>query len=69
VTAVIVRHRHVRAMGYCNAGARDFCRRHGFDWPDFLARGVPAERLAAIDDDMVRALIECARKDQHGQQQ
>lgn len=40
----------VRALGYCARGAREFFTRYGLDWSEFLAYGVPCERLEATGD-------------------
>lgn len=57
-----VLHEDMRALRYCNRGARQFAERYGFDWADFLQNGVDAKLLESIDDDMVRAVLEQARR-------
>ncbi len=65
--SVIVRHAHLRSVGYCNRGARAFCDRHGIDWSDFKANGIDAAELLAIDDQMVRNVVEYAESTQSGE--
>ena len=43
----IVTIRHCREHGYSPAGVRKFLEEHGFDWRDFLANGIDAEKLRA----------------------
>lgn len=60
--------RHLSQMGYCRRGARKFFVRHGLDWSTFVRQGIPAERLALIDDFMVDQLIKVA-SDELGRQE
>ena len=57
----LVMHRHMRELGYCNRGARDFFARHGLDWRAFLAGGIQADLLAATGDAMAMKVVERAR--------
>jgi hypothetical protein len=59
---VIVRMSDVRAIKGCSRGARYFCETHGIDWTDFLANGVPAERLEETGDAMALRLTRYARQ-------
>jgi hypothetical protein len=58
----IVRHEDVRALKYCNRGARQFFERHGLDWSAFLRDGVDEGVLAALGDHMANEAIEQAKK-------
>lgn len=60
---VMVRHHHMKAAGinFCNKGARAFFDRHGLDWNEFMARGIPEEKLVAIGDAMAMRVVEQAR--------
>lgn len=58
-----VLHRHMRELGYCNRGARDFFARHGLDWRAFLASGIDADRLTATGDAMALKVVERAKKE------
>lgn len=58
----MVRHVHMRELGYCNRGARDFFGRHGLSWADFLANGIEASRLVATGDGMALKVVEHAKK-------
>lgn len=65
---MIVRHCDLQALGYCNRGARLFCRLNGIDWAAFLENGIEAERLRATDDAQAIALIDQAlSRTSHGQ--
>lgn len=59
---VIVTMRDIRAIKGCARGARYFCRQHGIDWNDFLANGIPAERLEATGDAQALRLTTYARQ-------
>ena len=48
--------RHVRKSG-CSNGARRFALRHGFDWSDFLKKGIPEEKLLATGDAMAVRIV------------
>ncbi len=52
----------IRAIGYCNSGARLWFARHGLDWAAFVRQGVAEETLAATGDAMAAAAIAQARK-------
>jgi hypothetical protein len=67
VTAT-VRHVHLRELGYCNRGSREFFARHGLSWPDFLHKGIEAEKLSSTGDAMALRLVEHAVKVSDGQQ-
>lgn len=63
VTSVIVRMKHVRAARLCSGGTRGWWRDHGLDWSDFLANGIPAERLAATGDPLALRAVAAAEAD------
>ena len=63
---MIVTHRDLQAMRYCNKGAREFFRRHGLDWTRFIAEGLPAEDFVKTGDHMAIQLVEFAKERQHG---
>jgi hypothetical protein len=58
---MIVTMRDVRAAKMCSRGARDFLKRHGFDWADFLENGVTPEQLEATGDPMAIKVAEVSR--------
>lgn len=49
-------------LGYCRRGLRMVAERHGFDYSDFVFNGIDSSKLEVIDDEMVKALIEQARR-------
>lgn len=53
---------HIRAAGLCARGARAWFARHGLDWSEFIARGIPAERLEATGDHYAHTVCAIARK-------
>jgi hypothetical protein len=57
---LIVTHADMRALGYCNRGARAWFARHQFDWPRFLEEGLPAADLLATGDQLAHAVVEVA---------
>lgn len=63
-----VRHVHMRDLGYCNRGAREFFQRHALSWPDFVEQGIDAEKLRQTGDAMAQRVIEHAERVGYGQQ-
>lgn len=59
--SVIVTMRDIRRAKMCSRGTRDFFRRHGLDFDDFLTNGIPAEKLEATGDAMAARVCEVAR--------
>jgi hypothetical protein len=75
---LIVIHADMRALGYCNRGARSWFARHQLDWADFIHQGIEAEQLLATGDAMAEAVVAVAQSrvsgdttngDEHGRQQ
>lgn len=64
----IVRHVHMRELGYCNRGAREWFGRHGLSWSEFLSRGIEADKLRATGDAMALRVVQHAEGLKHGQQ-
>lgn len=58
---VKVRMLHVRQAKMCSRGARDFFKRHGLDWNEFLSEGIDAEKLEATGDGMALQVVKVAR--------
>ena len=52
----------LRAARICFGGARPWFRRHGLDWQDFVANGMPAETLEATGDALALRVVAEARK-------
>lgn len=59
-----VRIEHLRALGYCARGSREFCARHGIDWAAMLRQGVSAAELERTGDAMALAAVQRARDEQ-----
>lgn len=58
----IVTTQDLRAAKICFGGARPWFRRHGLDWSDFVANGVPAATLEATGDALAFRVTAEARK-------
>jgi hypothetical protein len=52
----------MRALRYCNGGARAWFKRHGLDWERFVLHGLPEEELLATGCGMAVAVVERARQ-------
>lgn len=59
-TITIVRMVHIRQAKMCSSGAREFFKRHGLDWQDFLNNGIDAEKLRATGDAMAIQVVKVA---------
>lgn len=59
--------RHVRAAKFCSGGARNWWKRHGLDWSDFLDNGIAEETLLQTGDALALRVIEIARNENGGQ--
>lgn len=70
MTGVVVKVEDLRALKYCAEGARKMAKRHGLEWSAFLRGEVTTDQLEHINDAMMRALIETAKKraSKNGQQ-
>ncbi|HAT1683650.1 TPA: hypothetical protein I8Y21_004405 [Klebsiella oxytoca] len=56
---------HIRQAGYCPQGARQFARRYGLDFRQFIRDGyIDAEILLATGDALAIRLVEYARQDE-----
>lgn len=47
---MIVTIQDIRDAGFCARGAREWARRHNYDFRDFLQHGMPIERMEAFGD-------------------
>lgn len=48
--------------GFCRGQSREWFRRHGLDWTDFVRNGIPASTLEATGDGLALALVKWARE-------
>lgn len=53
---------HNKRCGFCRSGTREWAKRQGLDWSDFVRNGIPAERLEATGDALALAVVAWARK-------
>ncbi len=66
VTSITVRMKHIRSARLCAKGTRDWWAAHGFSWSDFLANGIPAEKLASTGDPYALHVVKIATEDARG---
>lgn len=59
---MIVKLEDAAVLGYCRRGCRAFADRYGLDWSRFVFDGIDSGELEQIDDEMVRDLIEQAKR-------
>lgn len=57
----VVNMQHLRSLGYCSGGVREFFARHGLDYTGFLANGIGEAELIATGDAMAFDAIEEAK--------
>lgn len=48
--------------GYCSPGGRLWFKAKGWDWGDFVKRGLPEETFLATGDGLAIALVKWARE-------
>jgi hypothetical protein len=58
--------RHMRALGYCARGTRQFFRRHGLDYLDFVRHGIDASALRNTGDAMALRVVNLAEGNADG---
>lgn len=51
----------IRAAKMCAGGTRTWFLRQGFDWSDFLANGIDAQKFIDTGDAMALQVVEVAR--------
>lgn len=67
--------RHARSVlgpngkGYCARGMRQFADRHGLDFDKFAREGIDADALLNTGDEMARAIVLEAEREENGQRQ
>ncbi|WP_180076916.1 hypothetical protein [Acinetobacter sp. YH12251] len=60
--------RHMRAAGYCRKeGVKPFFNARNWDWQDFLANGIEAQKLIDTNDVMALRVVEIAKAEENGQ--
>lgn len=57
--------RHIKALGYCNRGARRWLEQHKISWQSFVKNGIESVILRASGDAMAIKAAELAEKE-HG---
>ena len=58
--------RHIRAERLCSGGTREWFKRQGFNWPDFLANGIPAKLLSDTGDAFALRVVRRAELERDG---
>lgn len=59
---IIVKREDLTTAKQCSRGGREFFKRHGLDWSDFLKNGIDSEMLLKTNDVMANQVIEKARQ-------
>lgn len=59
---MIVTIQDIRDAGYCARGAREWAKRHGYDFKLFIINGMPIETLDAHGDEFCLRVAEHVRK-------
>ncbi len=54
--------------GYCASASREFFKRYGLDWNDFVKNGIPEEKLLATENALAINLVEFAKQQLPSQQ-
>lgn len=52
--------RHLTALGYCARDSREFFKKHGFAWGQFLREGIEREKLVGTGDGMALKAVQVA---------
>lgn len=60
---MIIRVKHLRAVGICNREPRIWCKQHGLDWSEFVLHGFDDSVLLATGDPMALKVVEAARRE------
>ncbi len=60
---VLVRPKHLRAVGMCNREPRLFCAAQGWSWSQFATEGLPVEWFYATGDPMAKKVADAAIKE------
>ncbi len=56
--------RHILAAKYCRKeGVKPIFDAHHWDWPDFLANGIDAQKLIDTQDAMALKVVEIAQEE------
>jgi hypothetical protein len=64
--SALVQVRHLRAAGYCTAGIRVFCDRHGLDFRRVMTHGIPVLEAEATGDALAVEVAARARREAGG---
>ena len=60
-SGIIVTTADVRALGWCFSGSREWAKRHGLSWAEFVQSGLPVEVFDALHDGFADTLAAKAR--------
>lgn len=63
MTGLTVHMRHVRAARLCSRGGREWFRRRGLSWADFLRDGLPADTLRETGDALALRAVKAAEEE------
>lgn len=60
---IMVNMSHVRGINLCSRGSRDWFRKYGLSWDEFLTTGISVTRIAATGDALALQVVEVARQE------
>lgn len=66
-TEVIVTMAHVQKAGFCAPGLRTWSKQKGFDLRGFLKNGMPASRVAELNDGLANRVLAVAMAEAEGE--
>lgn len=52
----------IRSLKFCSNGARNFFKKHGMDWSEFIKNGLPESEFLRTGDHMAMQAVEQSRK-------
>lgn len=55
--------RHIRALGYCASGTRQWFAKHNIDWNSFLENGATFVELEGTGDELAFRAVAKAREE------
>jgi hypothetical protein len=58
--------RHIRAAKQCSGGGRNYFKKYGLSWSDFLQNGIDASILISHNDPLSAPAIAAAREEANG---
>lgn len=63
MTDPIIEINHLRELGLCVRGAKQWFRLHSLDFSDFLTHGIPCSRVEQLDDVLAKRVVAYVREE------